>query len=123
MNCDHFSDSSEDNFMIENVISSLSNRLDINPKPHIAEEKDHHCEKLIFSIQKIQINQHTPSIVENIFTGKDEQFYSQDRAEEQTEKALPIARERHRVALQNAVNKLKTVIENQDSINIAVLNT
>ena len=101
--------------MVENVISSLSNRLDINPKPHIAEEKDHHCEKLIFSIQKIQINRrHSPSIVENTFTGKDEQFYSQETAEEQTEKLLLITRERHRVALQNTVNKLETVIENQD---------
>ena len=75
---------------------------------------------MIFSIQKIQINQHTPSIVENIFTGKDEQFYSQDTAEEQTEKLLLITRESHRVASQNAVDKLETVIQNQDQINIAV---
>ena len=73
---------------------------------------------MIFSIQKIQINQYRPSIVENIFTGKDEQFYSQDTAEEQTEKLLFITRERHRVAWQNAVHKLETVI--QDQINIAV---
>ena len=57
--------------------------------------------------------------VENIFTGKDDQFFEKDIGSQQAEHALLITRERHRVSFSKTLKSLELAMEEQDQIEIA----
>ncbi|KAL9642738.1 hypothetical protein ABK040_009815 [Willaertia magna] len=59
------------------------------------------------------------STVENIFTGRDEQFYGKDIGEQEAQHALLITRERHRKSFASTLNKLEKALESSEDIEIA----
>lgn len=62
---------------------------------------------------------HLCKTVENIFTGKDDQFFSKDIGHQQAEHALLITRERHRASFSKTLACLERALQENDQIEIA----
>ncbi|KAG2392660.1 hypothetical protein C9374_011385 [Naegleria lovaniensis] len=66
-----------------------------------------------------QFIDHLCKTVENIFTGKDDQFFSKDIGHQQAEHALLITRERHRASFSKTLACLERALQENDQIEIA----